>query len=113
MKAEGPIVPEFDRNGQDAEARPMDGARYIPQGEACGIFGHGPFQGKAALEGARLRGRPGTDTALARTSGEILIGFLVGYGFDGAAKADLAAERLPVETGSGLGSGEKLNALGT
>ncbi len=83
----------------------MGRARYIPQGESCGVFGHGLFQGKAAFEGARLRGRPGADTALARTGGEILIGFLVGYGFDGAAKADLAAERLPMETGSGLGRG--------
>src|SRR6185503_20019829 len=99
MKTEGPIMPELDRNGQDAEARPVVWARNIAQGKPRGMLGHGFFQGEAALERTRLRGSPGADAALARTGSEILIGFPVGHAFDRAANADLAAQRLPVETG--------------
>src|SRR5262245_53460982 len=61
VQAEGPVVPELDRDRHDAVARPVRRARHRANRVFRGVNGDRLFKGKPAFQRARLLARPGPD----------------------------------------------------
>ena len=84
-------------SGCDAEARPVRRPRHAGERIFRGIARDFLFEREAALERPRLVRGPGADLAVLGPRGEIGIGLGVAHRHHGAAHANLAPQRFPVE----------------
>ena len=112
MQAECAVAPELDLHRRDAEPRPVGRTRHLAdrifEGVSADLFHKlGP-----AFERAGLARGPGTDARIARTAGEVRVGFGLANHADGAADTNLTAQGFPVEEQRRPGLAQKLDALG-
>src|SRR3954447_1802681 len=111
VKPEGPVLPELERDRNNAEAGPVGRARHLADRVLRGIEGYRLFEGEAALERARLLARPGADAAIARTTREIGVSLVVADPGHRPACSDLPPKAFPVEEKRCLRVGVQLATL--
>src|SRR5580700_11748053 len=93
----GPILPEFDGERQQAEARPVRRPRNCANREFRHVDRDRLLEGHPAFERSRLPAGPGADLGEARAGGEIRVGDVVLHALERAAQANLSAQALPME----------------
>src|SRR5215471_14357709 len=77
VQAERPVVPELDRQREEAIAGPIRRARNRSERVFRGVERDRLLEGVAALERCRLLAGPGTDLRQARPGGEVGVGLVV------------------------------------
>src|SRR6266850_3974310 len=111
VQAERAILPEFDQQRLQAETRPVRRPRHSTDDVPGRDRGDALFQGKPALQRARLVRGPGADLAAAIAGREIGVGLSGRNRRHRTFQADLPAQRLPVKQQRRLGMGLQVQAL--
>src|SRR5215475_8045514 len=111
MQTERPVMPELDRQREEAIAGPIRRAWNRSHRVFRGVERDRLLEGVAALERRRLLAGPGADLGKAGPGGEVGIGLLVVDSRDRAAQPHLPVQRFPMEEERAFAAGVELVPL--